>query len=69
MPVFEYLCGKCKSEFELLVRGSEEIRCPACGSNRLKKLVSSFSFSCGDAMGSSSGCNGCTSHNCSSCSH
>ena len=40
MPLFEYACEKCQSEFELLVRGSEKPACPDCGSNQLEKRLS-----------------------------
>ncbi|MFK7819240.1 MAG: zinc ribbon domain-containing protein [Planctomycetaceae bacterium] len=40
MPIFEYSCKKCDSEFELLVRGSEKAKCPDCNSGSLEKLIS-----------------------------
>ncbi|RIK78200.1 MAG: zinc ribbon domain-containing protein [Planctomycetota bacterium] len=40
MPLYEYTCTKCRDEFELLVRGSETPVCPACGSDRLERLLS-----------------------------
>ena len=40
MPIYEYACKKCKQEFELLVRGSETLECPECGSKRLGKMLS-----------------------------
>jgi putative FmdB family regulatory protein len=40
MPLYEYSCRKCDSEFELLIRGSEQPECPACHSTRLEKLFS-----------------------------
>jgi putative FmdB family regulatory protein len=40
MPLYEYTCCKCEAEFELLVRGDETPRCPACGSKRLDKHLS-----------------------------
>ena len=30
MPIFEYACEKCQSEFELLVRGDDKPACPEC---------------------------------------
>ena len=32
MPLFEYRCPACKSQFELLIRGSAVPACPSCGS-------------------------------------
>jgi putative FmdB family regulatory protein len=40
MPLYEYACCDCHSEFELLVRGSEQPQCPACESRKLEKLLS-----------------------------
>ncbi|MFA4984793.1 MAG: zinc ribbon domain-containing protein [Candidatus Omnitrophota bacterium] len=73
MPIYEYLCLKCKTRFDCLVRGNaEKVFCPRCRGGQLKKLVSSFAFNSRDAGGnitaSSSGCAGCSSHNCSGCS-
>ena len=46
MPVYEYECKECGEEFEKLVRGATEIECPKCGSHKVDKKVSTFSFSC-----------------------
>ncbi|MCK4237066.1 MAG: zinc ribbon domain-containing protein, partial [Candidatus Krumholzibacteria bacterium] len=47
MPVFEYICSKCGSEFEELVRSpDEDVRCPDCGSREVEKLFSPFARSC-----------------------
>ncbi len=40
MPIYEYHCPKCKSEFELLIRGEEAAECPSCHSQRVEKLLS-----------------------------
>ncbi|HUS40180.1 MAG: zinc ribbon domain-containing protein [Pirellulales bacterium] len=40
MPIYEYVCSDCRSEFELLVRGSESVQCKSCGSTQLEKLLS-----------------------------
>lgn len=40
MPLYEYNCSSCESQFELLVRGSESPACPQCGSSKLEKLLS-----------------------------
>lgn len=40
MPIYEFECTECKSEFELLVRSSEVPACPKCDSKRLEKLLS-----------------------------
>ena len=40
MPLYEYSCRDCESQFELLVRGSEQPHCPECESERLERLLS-----------------------------
>lgn len=40
MPIYEYNCGDCESDFELLVRGSDMPTCPACGGQHLEKQLS-----------------------------
>ena len=40
MPIYEYECRDCRNEFEILVRGDEKVKCPACGKGRLTKKLS-----------------------------
>ena len=40
MPLYEYACHDCQSQFELLIRGSDQPQCPECDSTRLEKLLS-----------------------------
>ena len=40
MPLYEYACRDCASEFELLVRGKETPHCPRCDSEQLEKRLS-----------------------------
>jgi len=40
MPIYEYTCGDCSQEFELLIRGGETPRCPSCGKTKLQKKFS-----------------------------
>ena len=40
MPLYEYACGGCGEQFELLVRSGEEPACPDCGSKKLEKQLS-----------------------------
>jgi putative FmdB family regulatory protein len=40
MPLYEYHCRDCTTQFELLVRGQEIPHCPRCDSDRLEKQLS-----------------------------
>lgn len=75
MPIYEYKCGKCERNFEILQRNNEKVVCPECGSKSLEKLFSVFasssssgSISGGDGMPSSppgpcgTGCCGMRGH-------
>src|SRR5258706_9156612 len=46
MPVYEYVCEKCKHEFEAEQRISDDpIRtCPKCRARKVKRLISRTSF-------------------------
>jgi putative FmdB family regulatory protein len=46
MPIYEYACGKCGSEFEAEQRITEEPlkTCPECQSRQVKRLISQTSF-------------------------
>ena len=50
MPIFEYKCEKCGGVSEFLVGVSQDstvIKCKSCGSDQMKKILSSFATSCG----------------------
>jgi putative FmdB family regulatory protein len=42
MPLYEYECRSCRHHFELLVRESTTLECPACHGRELEKLLSVF---------------------------
>ena len=46
MPIYEYACGKCESEFEVEQRITDDPvkTCPKCRSRRVKRLISRTSF-------------------------
>lgn len=70
MPIFEYKCGSCGEEFEKLVFGSTEVRCPKCESAEVAKKFSTFGMSGVQkpfAGSSSAGCTSCSKSTCSSC--
>ena len=77
MPMYEYHCSRCAKDFEELVFGDERsVRCPACGSKKIRKLMSRCSHRSGGrsdygesagAGSGSSGCSGCSGGDCGSC--
>jgi putative FmdB family regulatory protein len=46
MPIYEYRCGACGQEHEVLQKVSEPplTQCPACGKPALQKLLSAAGF-------------------------
>jgi putative FmdB family regulatory protein len=71
MPLYEYRCLSCGMAFEKYVRAwREEASCPACASETVEKLVSSFAFASagGGSTGSSGGGCGCGRGGCG-CGH
>ncbi len=71
MPIYEYRCKKCETEFECLVLGSDnDVTCPDCQTERVERLMSACSFkSSGNYSSSagSSGCSTCSGGHCSTC--
>ena len=41
MPIYDYKCRKCGSQFELLVLKTTIVACPDCASAELDQLISS----------------------------
>jgi putative FmdB family regulatory protein len=60
MPIFEFACQDCHTDFELLVRSSTALACPHCQSTALEKKLSVFSTAQGGA-GASAGPEACMS--------
>src|SRR5512133_4382006 len=42
VPIYEYVCMKCESHFEELVRNGETPKCPDCSSAKVQKQLSVF---------------------------
>lgn len=70
MPIFEYECSSCAHQFEELVSSSaseEEVVCPACGSEKTRRVLSAFALSnSGKSSGSSSAYTRSKGSNCGS---
>ena len=60
MPIYEFHCGKCEKDSEILVRSSEwkGTKCPHCGSTKLDKKFSLFASA--NADGASEPAPSCT---------
>jgi putative FmdB family regulatory protein len=76
VPIYEYTCSDCGSEFELLLRSSAApVSCPECSGGHVTKRFSLFAV--GGARGGregpsstaaeSNGCAHCHSRHCSTC--
>jgi putative FmdB family regulatory protein len=66
MPIYEFHCGKCGKDSEVLVRTRdwEGTKCPHCGSTKLAKKFSVFASGGGGEEASAcdsggGGCGGC----------
>jgi putative FmdB family regulatory protein len=70
MPIYEFHCHDCDREFEdLVMRSSDVVVCPRCGSENAEKLMSAFAVggdarrsgesSCGSCAPSPSKCSRC----------
>ena len=72
MPIYEYVCTECNSEFELLVFDRQaSVSCPQCGSGRAGKSPSVFAHKGDSGIKSSAGesaCAGCSASSCKGCS-
>ncbi len=54
MPIYEYVCKKCKNCFEYMIFSSDDagdISCPSCGSKDTEKIMSAFSCKTGGSGG------------------
>ncbi|MDH4223792.1 MAG: zinc ribbon domain-containing protein [candidate division Zixibacteria bacterium] len=69
MPIYEYICKKCKNRFEILIRNNKaEVICPGCGGAG-ERVFSVFGFSSGGKFvpSNNSSCSSCSSKNCGDC--
>ncbi len=78
MPIFEYTCANCETQFEDLVLGRQDAAaCPNCGSKETTKLMSRCRSKFGGTgndtglsasqPSSGSGCSGCSGGSCATC--
>ena len=76
MPVYDYKCKKCGTEFEKFLRSlaaASTVKCEKCGSSQVVKLVTCCAVSAGgktesgSSSNSSSSCGTCSGGTCSTC--
>ena len=54
MPMYEFMCAECESEFETLVPSADaasSVECPKCSSGKVHKKLSLFGVAAGKASG------------------
>ena len=59
MPIYEYRCQHCEEQFEQLVPLRAEyppVTCPRCGTQEIRKLLSTFATSESNRTSSQSNC-------------
>lgn len=59
MPIYEYICEDCGHIFSALRRISQsddDLECPNCGSNKIKRKFSTFATSGFSSKSSASSC-------------
>ncbi|OGV67421.1 MAG: hypothetical protein A2283_10815 [Lentisphaerae bacterium RIFOXYA12_FULL_48_11] len=63
MPIYEYSCGKCGNQFEVLIRkrGDDPAKCPKCGAPKPIKQFSAFAVSAPQQHNPVASCEGCCS--------
>jgi len=76
MPIYEYVCSECDSEFEMLrplSQADKEASCPHCHKPARRKLSTFACFSTNDSgvpapiAGTGSSCSSCSASNCTTC--
>jgi putative FmdB family regulatory protein len=56
MPIYEYICDDCKSQFEkIVINKHETISCPHCSSKKASIQLSVFAAATGNGAKSSGG--------------
>jgi len=59
MPIYEYFCQECRSEFEALVRSAadrDDATCPNCRSQRVTRQLSAFAVAAAPTTGAAAAC-------------
>jgi len=71
MPIYEFKCGKCNTEFSVLMGYSDPVPpCPNCGNPQVVKKMSMFASVSSNPASTKSiggGCSTCNGGSCSTC--
>lgn len=73
MPIFEFHCHDCGTDFEKLVFGGDpEVECPECKKPNCERLMSACNAKVGakltaSSAGGGASCTGCSATSCSTC--
>lgn len=76
MPIYEYVCDKCKARFELMrpfSKANERASCPQCKSQSERVMSKCFSMSKGEGgsttpiAGTGGSCSSCGASSCAGC--
>ncbi|WP_138206426.1 FmdB family zinc ribbon protein [Haloimpatiens lingqiaonensis] len=59
MPVIDFKCKKCGSEFFEIAAHDEQVECPKCGSNEVERVYKGKYYGKGNCSGNCSCCGGC----------
>ena len=57
MPMYEFICGECETDFEKLVASAgavSSVECPSCGSKKVHKKLSVFAKTASGATSATS---------------
>lgn len=63
MPIYEYRCKNCRSDFEVLIMNSsdeDQVTCPQCEGHAVERVLSCFCKATESEGAFSSGCAGHT---------
>ena len=70
MPIYEYHCQDCETEFEVIrsIKDADsDLTCTQCLGKNMKRKISLFNASSGGRSISAGGCSTCSGGNCNSC--
>lgn len=68
LPLYEFRCQNCGHRFEqLCTAGQAMVECPACGGDKVSRLLSTFSARSGGQSIGGSACGPCAGGSCATC--